>query len=279
MGVVVSTQTLQAYPTLEAAMNLARSVVNDTTAGATNTPGEGNILTDNTTIAPFAQPFLNSAIREVYRELANVGDAELIVDNFIVSGLTPINGVNGLGNPDPGTQVTLTTQGYFDGTNWNSNLLLPSNCMYPTKLWERITGSNNPFMEMKQPQDGLVSCNQNTYLGTWEWRANQLFFTGSLSTEDIRMRYVAALPQFFSSSLDYTNTYVPLQDSIDAIAYKIALKYCTMMGSPLLAEIKLQAAEHMRQLKNSVTRRMQSINYERPAFQQGGGHDDGLGMG
>jgi hypothetical protein len=43
---------------LETIMNLVRSLVNDTQAGATDTPGEGQILTDNPAISPFTQPFL-----------------------------------------------------------------------------------------------------------------------------------------------------------------------------------------------------------------------------
>ena len=46
------------YTSLETIMNLVRSLVNDTQAGATGTPGEGQILTDNPAISPFTQPFL-----------------------------------------------------------------------------------------------------------------------------------------------------------------------------------------------------------------------------
>ena len=43
---------------LETIMNLVRSLVDDTQAGATDTPGEGQIFTDNPAISPFTQPFL-----------------------------------------------------------------------------------------------------------------------------------------------------------------------------------------------------------------------------
>ena len=46
-------------------MDLVRSLVNDTQAGATDTPGEGQIFTNNPAISPFTQPFLNSSIREL----------------------------------------------------------------------------------------------------------------------------------------------------------------------------------------------------------------------
>ena len=42
-------------------MDLVRSLINDTQAGATNTPGEGQIFTNNSAISPFTQPFLTQA--------------------------------------------------------------------------------------------------------------------------------------------------------------------------------------------------------------------------
>lgn len=269
-GVSISNTNVASYPSLEQIMLLARSIVNDTQAGATNTPGEGNILTDNTTIAPFAQPFLNSAIRAVYRKLSNVGDPELIKDNVIIEGLTPVNGSQGLGNPDPTVQVYLTTTGYFDGSTVNPNLLLPSDCKYPQKLWERANGTNDIFSEMVQPQFGLDPRWQNTSFGDWEWRENKICFVGATQTRDVRLRYVATLPTFFSSSLDYSNTFVPIQDSLDAIAYELAAKYSQMLGSELRAEIKELAAEEMQQLRNAITRRAQTIEYQRAPF---GGDD------
>ena len=63
-------------------MDLVRSLVNDTQAGVTNTPGEGQILTNNPAISPFTQPFkvseietdeykLEKAAQEAIKELAN----------------------------------------------------------------------------------------------------------------------------------------------------------------------------------------------------------------
>ena len=39
-------------------MDLVRSLVNDTQAGVTDTPGEGQIFTNDPAISPFTQPFL-----------------------------------------------------------------------------------------------------------------------------------------------------------------------------------------------------------------------------
>src|ERR1035437_2360544 len=81
---------------LSTIMDLVRALVNDSQAGVTGTPGEGQIFTNNPAISPFTQPFLNSSIRELYRELRNVGDPVLIKDNIIITGLPMLNSpVNG----------------------------------------------------------------------------------------------------------------------------------------------------------------------------------------
>ena len=188
----------------------------------------------------------------------------MIKDNVIVTGLPIINSpTNGLGQTDPAVQTTLSLQGYFDGTQIWPNFLLPDDMLYPTRLWERQTGSNNPFRDMTAPSGGLNSFGQGSYLREWEWRNNQLNFRGATQNVDIRMRYYCSLPQFFSQTLDFNSTFVPVLDCTDAVAYKTAVKYATMLGSPGLADLKAEAAVQMFQLKNSNIRRMQHETFSR----------------
>jgi hypothetical protein len=252
---------------LQTIMNLVRSIVNDTQAGATSTPGEGQILTDNPAISPFTQPFLNSAIREVYRELRNNGQPTLIKDNVIILGLTPVfSPTYGLAAQDPAVQVYLGFGGYFDGNSINSNLLLPSDMIAPLRVYERQTGTNNQFAPMTQPQFGLPSIKQQNYFGLWEWRNDNIWMCGATETRDLRLRYTCSLPQFFSDTLDFNSTFVPIIDCVDAVAYKTAVKYAQMLGSPGLAELKEEAKAQMFQLKNSNVRRAQTVNYMRDAY-------------
>src|SRR5690242_21904344 len=97
---VIPGDTSQYYPSLLKVMNLVRAIMNDSFAGATSTPGEGQIVTDDCTISPFVLPILNSSIREVYRKLRIVGTRTLIQDNFIITGLAPVDGPMGSGVPD-----------------------------------------------------------------------------------------------------------------------------------------------------------------------------------
>lgn len=253
-------------------MDLVRSLVNDTQAGETATPGEGQIFTNNPSISPFTQPFLNSSIRELYRELRNVGEPVLIKDNIIITNLPVMDSpINGIAGPDPAVQTVLSTAGYFDGVQTWANFQLPGDMLYPTQLWERQTGTNNPFVKMTPVSDGLPACGQGPYLGVWEWRNNNINFTGATQNVDIRMRYYSSLPQFFSQTLDFNSTYVPVLDCTDAVAYKTAVKYARMLGSPGLPELIAEAKEQMFQLKNANIRRMQHTDFSRCPF----GNSDG----
>ena len=249
-------------------MDLVRILVNDTQPGVTDTPGEGQILTNNPAISPFTQPFLNSSIRELYRELRNVGEPVLIKDNIILTNLPIINSPTqgGLGAVDPAVQTVLSTQGYFDGTMLWPNFQLPGDMLYPTALWERATGTNDVFHRMDAPSGGLESAMQGPYLKQWEWRNNNLNFRGATQGVDIRMRYYCSLPQFFSQTLDFSSTYVPVLDCTDAVAYMTAVKYARMLGSPGLADLLAESKNQMFQLKNANVRRMQHEDFARIPF-------------
>jgi hypothetical protein len=80
------------------------------------------------------------------------------------------------------------------------------------------------------------------------------------------MRFYGSLPQFFSTTMDYNSTFVPIQDSADAIAYCTAVKYARMLGSPGLADLLVESKNQLFQLKNATTRRAQSTNYQRRPF-------------
>jgi len=257
-------------------MNLVRALVNDSQAGATGTPGEGQIITDNSTISPFTLPFLNSAIRDMYRELRLVGQPTLIKDNVIISNLPTINGANGQGFPDPAAQQYLGFSGFYDGSQMHSNLLLPGDMIVPERLWERQTGTNNPFVPMIQPQFGLPSIYQQPRLVYWEWRNDNINFLGATVNNDIRIRYYCQLPTFYGSNIDFDSTYVPVIDCADAVAYKIAVKYAKSLGAPAAADLQNDARDEMFKLKSQHVKRMQSINFDRVPYGNYGPSGDSL---
>ncbi len=248
------------YPTLETIMNLVRVLLNDWQRGATNTPGEGQITTDDPLLSPQTLVALNSAIRQVYRELRNVGDPTLIKDNVLVN--LPANSVTG-----PTIQTYLGFGGYFDGGVLNNPPILPPDMIYPVEVWEQQTGNQLPFVRMIQPQDGLSSRNQTFCLGEWEWRQDQLNFVGALCPITIRMRYLAALTQFVSP-LNFAATQVPIMDCEEAVAYKTAAIIGKALSgiTPGTSDLSSMAQEAMFQLKNAVTRRAQTVEYQRRPY-------------
>ena len=83
---------------------------------------------------------------------------------------------------------------------------------------------------------------------------------------DIRLRYYCSLPQFFSATMDFASTYVPVLDSTDCLAYDVAVTYARMLGSPGLAELSAAAAKEMFDPKNANVRRMQHEDFARIPF-------------
>ena len=216
----------------------------------------------------------------MYRELRNVGQPTLIKDNIIISGITVVNSpIFGLGLEDPAVQVYIGFGGYFDGVSINASLAMPDDVLYPERLWERDNNAADPFVPMQQATFGLPSRPQYPALKEWEWRGDAIWMVGATTVRDIRLRYYANFPTFFSQTLDFETTFVPIMDSLDAIAYKTAVKYATMLGSPGLADLKMESKEQMFQLKNANTRRMQSEDYQRIPYGRYGGQGGSYGGG
>jgi len=273
------------YPTLQTVMDAVRLYQNDWQAGATSTPGEGQITTNT---SPQVMPALNAAIREMYRKLRNVGSPTLIRDNVLID--LPANGATG-----PSIQTYLSQQGYFDGLTLNANPKLPSDLLYPLSLMEQQTGNNLPFVPMVQPQGGLPTAfDQGVYLQVWEWRGgatftagagggDALWFVGAIVPITIRIRYQASLTQFTnpypSYPLDFTATYVPLMDCEDYLALSVAFKISRAISgmTPPVTSIKEDLDAALFDLQNAITRRAQEIDYHRQPYASQA--DDGAWIG
>lgn len=266
------------YPTLEDAANLVRTLVNDDGAGLTGTVGEGQIVVDNANVSTKLINALNSALSWLYTSLGNVGDPTLVADNYTVLNLPPVHGVNGVGCPDPSAQVSLGYAGFFDGTQWNSAYKLPTNMLEPTRVWQRLTGSNLPYMPVPQAQDGLAPVWQGNYLGSWEWRGDGIWFNGAIQNCDIRIRYRLKLPLFLGANLNFSTTYIPVQNCTNAVAYKTAAIIDNSLGNDTTAmSFATEAADYMFLLRNAKVRRAQGVPYQRPAYQESQG--TGLAIG
>jgi hypothetical protein len=246
------------YPSLDQIARLTRSLVNDDKAGATGTAGEGQILTNSSVTL---QNMMDSAIRETYRDVRIMGQPSLIRDNYILYNIPPINSAMGVAVMNPAAQASLQFTGFFDGLEMQPNLLLPSDLILPLMLWEREAGTTNPFGLLRQSTSGLAPRNQSYALAEWEWRGDAIWFHGATTARDIRLRYVATFPAMALASVDWTETFVPIMDSQEAIADKIAVRYGRRLGSPL-GDILPQADRSILRLRQQVTRTRQEIDFQ-----------------
>jgi len=255
------------YPLLSDIMLLARSYVLDTT------PSTGQVFTDT---APFTLPFINAAIRELYRKMGNSGVGTLIQDNIILLGLTPVNGPQGLGIVDPAVQVNVSYAGYFDGSTTNASLKIPQQVLSVMRMWERTTGTNTDFVPMRKAQFGLASRNQTNILGDWEYRQDGIYMVGALQSTDIRFRATIQLTANVTGS-DFSSISVPILDCTDALAYTLAYKFRAARAqggdAELSGEYKQNAQDAIDELILRQVRSQQALDYHRMPYGEDSNQD------
>lgn len=253
MPTVVGNDGLEGTPSLQAICDLFRSIINDTFSD-----GAGQIATDD---APFMKPFLNSAIRDLYSDLRIVGDMRVVKDNFIINNIPPIAAAN------PETQVALTYYGYFNGIEWNPNLLLPPDLMWVDKVWQRPSATGAIFFPMRIAPGGLAGVYQGNGMGQYEVRGNnELWFNGALLETDIRLRYTAIFPDIIGDEIDFDATYVPVQDCTNAVAFKMVAYYAQRLSPDQFPLAESQAQKFTRKLVTESVLNSQTKEFERIPF-------------
>lgn len=274
------------FPSLLEVADLVRSFVDDDKRGYTGRPGEGQILVNLTSgVAPTQLPqfvtltrFMNSAIRYVRRQIGLMGQPTFIRDNYLLLGLPPVNSNLGVGVMNPAVQQSLTFTGFFDGLEINSDFLLPADLLQPLEVWERLTGTNNPFSEVLPPPTGaLRPRNQVNSLVNYEWRGNALWFNGAILSRDVRLRYLAGLASLAAPSIDWSQTFIPIPDCQEAVADTIAVRYGRKLGSTQVPDLIQQRKDSILELRQVVTRARQRIDNRRPLYSGDGNNQLGIG--
>lgn len=254
------------FPTLATITNLVRSDIRDDMAGNTNTLGEGQILVDNTSVSVTMMNFFNSAVRELCRQLRIQQAPMLIVDNYIIANIPPMNGPMGLAVADPSVQVAIGANGYFDGTEWHGAYALPTGVYQVVRCWERQTSSNDNFQDMGEPSNGMAGVYQGQGWGRWEWRQNMVWTPGSLDNRDLRIRFLLTLNAPFTSTINPATTYLPIMDCEESVARKIGRMYARRQGGAMyqIAMQEEQAATKM--FLNEEVKRQQGTEYQTLAY-------------
>lgn len=270
------------YPSLTQVANLVRTLVDDDKKGVTGTPGEGQILTnpqytDEGVLIPGSSQnitlsnLMNSAIREIYREIRIMGQPTLIGDNYVLYSLPPVNSPLGVGVANPAVQVALQYSGYFDGLGMWEDFTLPNNMLYPLEVWQRQSGTNYPFQLVPASTGALRPSMQNIGLGQWEWRSDGIWFNGSTLPMDVRIRWEFTFVDLATPNIDWDSTYIPVLDCQEAVADAISVRYARRLGGATLEDAKMQAKKSVFQLRQQYTRSVQGKNNTRPIFRSGSG--------
>jgi hypothetical protein len=171
------------YDVIETVLNAARVRLND----AIQALG-GDILTD---AQPFTLPFVNNAWRVMQNMLASLG-VQRLKRQTVLMNAPPVAGA------DPINNVTIDWAGANDGVTPFFLPVLPQDLIFPLKLWERQTGTTDPFIEMDQLDNGLPTVRKQQWNLSWEWKDDNLVLQGAVVATDIRVRYLAYLPDFTS---------------------------------------------------------------------------------
>lgn len=199
------------YFSLDTVLNTARVRLND----AIQSLG-GDILKDS---QPFTQQMANSAWLRLQQFLANLGYSRLI-DEKVIHGL-PI-----CASSDPAAHCWIDWTGFWDGTQIWTGFALPRKCMFPLRLWDRVTGFNAGWGEaMVNIMDGLPAKFKYPRNGIFEWRNDRIYMPGTTLPVDLRVRFAQFFP-FFETQGD-TQWYqqpVPIVGSLDALADYICVE-------------------------------------------------------
>ncbi len=224
-----------AYNTAGQITSLVRSLLND---------AAGNLFTDAVLL-----PYVNAAYRKTQRALANVQSGSFLTDDvlLVVPAVTQV---------DASAQVSIT-----DATAPPNQL--PTDLIVPVKLWERVNGSTDDFVEMTDltDHDGLPSQPQAETLDYWEWRADGLYFLGATQDTQIRLRYQKAYP-------DLTDATSPvlIRQAQEALAYAAAAMAGAARGAPQAERWDAAAADALEDLVVRATQREQQTGRRRRPY-------------
>jgi hypothetical protein len=207
-------------------------VIND---AIINTGGE--ILTNS---ADFTPVLVALAYRKLQQFLIILGWVRFATQNTIIPNVPPV------ASPDTSLNVTLSWSGYNDGATVHSSVVLPQDLLKPLHLAGRVSNAapnSAPFIDIDGPETGITrlpSVPKQDWNQFWIWDKDQINMNGANTTTDIRVDYLAFLPNF-TGPFPGTQT-VPILNCEDALSGFIAYVFCSARGD-LDAATLLQNAQ------------------------------------
>jgi hypothetical protein len=236
-----------AFDSAEYCLNQTRAIINDVMEET-----GGDILTDDW--AP-TWTYLNIAQRMCQEYLANNG-VETNIQEFFIDGITPVT------STDPSTQVWISQSGYFDGTSNHATPHLPANIIIPNRVWERFSGTQNPFVQVTPAQDGLDGfIPQLPYFRQYDWRANMLVLPGATMTNELRVRAIV-----YFQDLTGPTSVIPYPRMSVALAYMTAYVFANARGDQSAVGLKQDALEQLDNIVSTTIRKKQRRGVSRRPY-------------
>ena len=256
------------YPNLQEICDLFRASINDagnnTTGYGTGTGSQAGVIMPNSN--PNLLTYLNAACRDVFAELRTVGDPELVLDNWILEGLPPVNSSYGPGVPNPAAQVALAYSGYFDGVQWYPQWTLPIGLSRILAASQRQSNTNDDFSVLNRLPAGLPGKLQGLVMDGYEMRQGVMWMSGATMPVDIRIRCRITFPPFLGTNINFSTAYVPILDSANAIEAKMRKRYATRFAPEMKADAIADDKEFMGKLRLESIRERQSAENQRAGF-------------
>jgi hypothetical protein len=198
-----------AYSQSEDALNLARALLNDTA---------GSVFTDT-----LLMPLLNPAYRGLQRELAENGVSVLAEQQDLNLTTDPTSGVTS-------TEISDV-----------SSPQLPTDCLAPHMLWERVTANTTDvFVPMERFTSGgaMLNLQPRAYLRLWEWREDKVNLIGATQAITVRIRYEKVLPL-----ITLGTDPVQIRSATDPLGFATAALAARSRGARALAQDLLGTAQ------------------------------------
>lgn len=211
--------TAGVYPSVTTILNKTRVRLNEQLASLS--PHSGKIL-DNT--QAFTQQGFNNGYVRLQNNLRD--DAYERFSGDIVIARIPATT-----NMDPAAVSSLSWFNIFDGNNYQTAPVLPTDFMRPLWISERPSGSNFPFPDVNAPNmrcmtDGLQSQRKYQRNGQWEWRGDGIYYPGATIIVDFRIRFRRSLPAIVDiGTQHWWESFVPIVDCEDALSWWIACEW------------------------------------------------------
>lgn len=236
------------YPTVGAVLNYARTYANDAAQGM-----GGDLLSSQ---QPYLLTLLNSAWERVQDDLIDAG-VETLVKEIVIPSVPPV------ASSDPAINTYLAWNGFFDGQNMNISPNAPADMVIPSDLWQRQSGSGQPFYPVTPSDGGLPNAwPQSSSVGRWEWRDDKIQMNGATGLMDLKLRYIS-----YYADLDLTpTTKVPIMRSAKALGYALAAEFADARGAAGAVGLEAKTVREISRITNRTARRKAVVQYRRAAF-------------